>query len=391
MFVRVFQVLILNVVYFLFARNNKITNKVWVVGVDEIASMVASISGALPNSISVCLNPAKYYSFEYTYALRASNIAIFSAIKRGIIGPAILGYLASKVHGVIYVGKSGFLFDYLDDREYEFNWLRRRKKLIVCYFTGSDIRSTKLMLQFESDTGLKTLGSRIAHLMPITNTDEYDDIKKSIAFNANKYAAEIYNARVDQMSYLRPDTKPFRYFYPDNQFNFLPSKFDDFESPVVVHAPSSPYLKGTEQVRIAVNDLLSRGYNFKYVELIDVEHSEIIKALATAHIVINEFYSFVPGVFGVEAMANTCALVTSADEKIEKDLPKGSNNAWEQTYPEAIKDNLEKLLNDRAYTKELAIKGFNWAQQWASASSSGSDLRNDLAHLQDHEHSQIFE
>ena len=34
-------------------------------------------------------------------------------------------------------------------------------------------------------------------------------------------------------------------------------------------------------------------------------------------IVLNGFYALMPGVFGIEAMANYCALMTAADETIE--------------------------------------------------------------------------
>jgi hypothetical protein len=84
--------------------------------------------------------------------------------------------------------------------------------------------------------------------------------------------------------------------------------------------------------------------------------------LESAHIVLNEFYAFVPGQFGVEAMAAHCALLTSADEAIEPSLPPGSNQAWMVTPYWQIYDNLKLLLEDLSLIKGYADRGFEWAQ-----------------------------
>lgn len=379
--VRVVQKYILNLAFVIGSLVHQSKNKVWLIGVDEVASMVSSISSSIPGSISISLKASNYYSFKYSYSSPRINNQTIWAIYRGIVGPFLLGYLAPKLLGVVYIGKSGFLFDQLDDRRFEFEWLKKHNKKIVCYFTGSDIRSPKLMLDFEKTTGLETLGGRITLLFPEFNQPSYDNKQKSIASVANKYADLIYNASIDQMSYLRNDTKPFRYFYPDEKFRRNTKKFTSFSSPLVVHAPSSPVLKGTSLVRKAVSELKAEGFEFEYLELLEAPHEEVLAALENAHIVLNEFYSFVPGVFGVEAMANYCALITSANDQVEKGLPAGSNQAWLQTYPDDIKTNLAFLLNNQKLSKDLASRGYQWAMKYASASSSGHDLRKDLDEL----------
>jgi len=90
--------------------------------------------------------------------------------------------------------------------------------------------------------------------------------------------------------------------------------------------------------------------------------------------VLNEFYAFVPGIFGVETMASHCALMTSADEFIEKDLPQGSNNAWFVTKNYQIYDNLKTLLTSQGLIKSYADTGYTWALEHAAFSNSGKKL-----------------
>lgn len=356
--------------------------KIWIVGVDDIASMVYSIGNAIPNSFTVSFRTPVFYSTsKYSFSFPSWMGPKIQTMLGSLVGPILLGFLTSRAIGFIYLGSAGFLLKASDHRKFEFAWLKSKGKKIVCYFTGTDIRSPKLMLRFEKQTGLKTLGGRISEINPKVLEPEYEIQKQEIAKVADDYANLIFNARIDQMSYLKSKTLPFAYFYPDNQFQLLPDKFNDDVPVRVLHSPSSPYLKGTEYVREAVNDLLSEGYDFEYVELIEANHSLVIAELGKSQIVLNEFFSFVPGVFGVEAMAHTCALITSADENIETDLPPGSNKAWICSSHLEIKNNLRKLLEDREFAKMTAISGYKWAVQWASESSSGRSLNEVLINI----------
>ena len=82
---------------------------------------------------------------------------------------------------------------------------------------------------------------------------------------------------------------------------------------------------------------------------------------------------FSPGLFGIEAMANYCVLMTSADENIEHSLPRGSNNAWVVTRYFEIEHKLRWLLLNRDLHESIAESGYNWAFQ--NASFSGSRLK----------------
>lgn len=350
----------------------------WVVGVDEIASMVANIARVLPGSYSVAFHRHPFYSLSYSFGFPLFVGTRLETLLRVVWGPFLLGFLASRAIGVIYVGAGGFLLRFQDGRRREFEWLRRRGLKIVCYFTGADVRSLRLMKEFEDRTGVKTIGGRVLKMTPELDGDSYEISRQTTAEVAGQHADLIFNARVDQMSYLPTDTLPFRYFYPDENFQFLPDKFLESSPWRVLHAPSNPFLKGTDYVREAVRQLKDEGYCFEYIELIGVPHLALISELARAQIVLNEFFALLPGVFGIEALAHTCALLTSADETVEIDLPPGSNDAWLPTDCTQITENLRRMLDNPAEARDQALRGFEWAQLYASASGSGAELREYL-------------
>ena len=188
--------------------------------------------------------------------------------------------------------------------------------------------------------------------------------------SSETYSDIIFNARVDQLSYLTVDTEPFRYFYPDEQFLKSTTKFEDPEKLIIVHAPSSPLLKGTDYVRAAIAQLQIERDDFEYREFVGVDNEFVLAALNDAHIALNEFYSLLPGVFGIEALARRCVLVTSADEFLEPDLPAGTNDAWVVTRVDTILDNVRALLDNRAGLEAQANAGWQWAWDNASISSS---------------------
>ena len=62
------------------------------------------------------------------------------------------------------------------------------------------------------------------------------------------------------------------------------------ESPLVLHAPSSPY-KGTSRIRAAVETLKKEGQQFEYLELKGLPNAVVLENLARCSFVIDELYS----------------------------------------------------------------------------------------------------
>ena len=347
-------------------------NDTWVVGTEEVAHCVYNISKALDKSISVSLGYHRFYQSSYDYQINIRNKYLAFFIKL-FYGPYLFVSLSNQYDSFFYVGGAGFLISYTDGRAFEFKFLTKRNKKIVCYFTGSEIRSFELMKEIGKQYNIDVITDYQKMLNPSIASSEAEDRRKKLALSADKYAHLIFNASIDQKSYTTRQNEPFLYFYPDHLFVKNDEKFERL--PIrILHAPSNPFSKGTPIVRAAITKLKKEGYLFEYIELIHVSHEEVLNALRQSQIVLNEFYAFMPGVFGVEALASHCALLTSANADIETSLPQDSNEAWLVTGYWEIYDHLKLVLDEPSLQKSYADKGYLWAQKHASFSHARTKL-----------------
>lgn len=344
----------------------------YVVGVDEVASILHNLSTSLPGAVGVCLFKNPYYEFKYRY-----NLGAFSGhLSRLVFGPILLGALAVRYRKFVYIGGNGFLFSQHDGRAREFEFLKRQKNFVVCYFTGSEIRSFELLGSYARKNKIDVITTYQPFSSVGIDSPVKEERRKALALAADKFADVIFNPPTDQMSYIERETLPFLYFYPDERIRRVPSKWQEVKSLVIVHAPSSPLIKGTPLVRAAIKKLILDGYDFEYIELIGVPHSKVLETIKRAHIVLNEFYAFVPGVFGVEAMAANAVLLTSADREVEPTLFEGANEAWVVTPYWMIYENLKSQLDHPDTLQRQADRGTSWVQEYCSYSSSSARFRD---------------
>lgn len=348
----------------------------WVVGPDEVASMVTSMTAAIPDAFSTCFIRHPFYSGPYDYEGGSASRGFFVQMCQEAWK---FGELAARAEGFIYLGSTGFLRAQSDSREFEFSFLKERGRGICCVFTGSDIRSIPVMSEKEKRFGLPNIATYLPALNPVFGSEAYDLARKAIARTASEYADVIFTAREDQAGYLTRETEPFLYFFPEEKICNPDDRFTEAERLVVLHAPSSPVIKGTQLVRAAVAALRAEGCEFEYIELTGVPHEEVQRQLQRAHIVLNEFYSYMPGVFGIEAMAHGAVMMTSADQRIESDLPGEANAAWVVTHHHEVTTKLRELLQaPRQDLLAQARAGQRWVRQYATATASGEVLREAL-------------
>ncbi|GAA2920780.1 hypothetical protein JOD62_000496 [Microbacterium keratanolyticum] len=368
------QKLILRLCFWLFRPFAWLTPRLdWVVGPEDIALMTTHIAGALPRSYTALHTRNVFYQVPYDAVIESDSTALGGrwAVWRRLYGGAfLLAWLAARSRGFIYVGGLGFLQSHHDEREFEFAFLRAHGKRVVCYFTGNDIRSPRLSLERAAMTGKPNIGSILTTIDPVFATPEYDAARRRRAEVAERHAEAIFTARVDQIGYLDGPTHPFLYFYPDEQFVDETTKFDAPERIVVVHAPSNPLLKGTDAVREAMARITVEHPTVEYRELIGVPHEQVLAALDSAHIALNEFYASVPGVFGVEAMARQCVLVTSADVADEPDLGEDARGAWVVAGVDTLYTAISGVLADQSGMRAQAQRGAEWARRHASETAS---------------------
>lgn len=356
----------------LLIRRSKKVEPNFVVGVDEVASILHQLSIALPESITVNLTRNRLYSHRYSF-----NLGEYLGAKyfRHIISPILLGYLACRYSKFVYISANGFLNTYHDGRNYEFAFLKKKKAKIICYFTGSDIRSHKLLNAFAEKHKIDVITTYQGMVNKGADSPMRELHRKKLAHAAETYADVIFNPATDQMGYFERETLPFLNFYPDEKIKKNPDKWRNLDRITIVHSPSSPIIKGTPLVRAAIKKLQEEGYQFEYIELLNVKNEVVLKALGRAHIVLSQFYAFVPGIFGIEAMANNSVLVTSADSRFERSLPPDANKAWVVTPYWLIYDNLKKLLDQPEALQQQADCGTDWTLEHCSFTKSSQRLR----------------
>ena len=372
------QIRLLKLSYYLSLFFNVQESEKWAIGVEEVASFLNNMGKALDTTDSVCLYSNPFYQFDYDVTWPSK--IIFHKVALLFVGPILLGYLLNKYKGFIYLGAKGFLIADYDGRRAEFEFIRSKNRGIVTVFLGTEIRSHVLQRQYTQENDIELVVSYQNLVNPGVDSPDKEALRKKIAESADEYANVIFNPPIDQLSYIKRKTLDTLYFYPASMFKPNNDKWLDFNRLKILHGPSSPIIKGTPLVRAAIKKLRLEGYEFDYEELSGVPHTQILDALAESHIVLNEFYAQVPGVFGVEAMANGCVLLTSADRKIEPSLPDDSEKAWVVTPYWDICDQLRSILDLSVDSlREQAEAGYWWTLKNYSSTENADQFNMIIA------------
>ncbi|WP_419773869.1 glycosyltransferase [Halarcobacter sp.] len=368
-----FQILLLTISYNLFRIFiKKDKKKHWVIGVNEIASNIYFLGNVLKPSKTINFSKNKFYNLNYDYYYDVSNkLKYFFWI---IYSPILFGYLTSKYNKFWYIWNTGFLVN----RNFEFKFLKYKNKKIVCMFVGDDIRSIKLTRKFAKDNNIDIFANYYGNQKMFFLSDKYDLQKKEIALTADNYADVIFNHKVCQISYLKSNQYSWPYMYDKYKFYKDNTKFIDIITIKIVHAPTNPINKGTQLVRAAIKKLELENYDINYIEIQDMPNKIVLEHLRSAHIVLNQFYAFTPGLFGIEAMANHCAVLMSANPDIEKGLPKEGINAWMITNYWQIYDNLKVLLDNPTKIKYYADNGYSFAYKYYTFESARNYIKKVL-------------
>lgn len=127
------------------------------------------------------------------------------------------------------------------------------------------------------------------------------------------------------------------------------------KTPLVVHAPTSRTIKGTEFILNAVNELKRSGFTFQFKLIEGVSNDEAKNLLSQADIVIDQLRIGASGYISSEAMACgkpvICYIREDLVSKYPPDLPIVNAN------PDTITTVLKNLLQNPEKWQEFGIKG----------------------------------
>lgn len=354
----------------------------YVVGMEEIAGLLTAMAASLDDVTTVNLTSNPLYDNRYDVEFDLGGRWSFvKRLRRLVLGPWVMGRLAAQRRTFVYLGAQGFLISLVDGRDREFAFLRQRGRIVVCYFTGSDIRSYELLNEFGRTLGRDVLTTYEPQVSPGIDSAAAEEHRRNLAAAADRHAHIIFNAPVEQMSYLERPTEPALYFFPDECIARRPEKWRDISRPVIVHAPSVPFIKGTPLVQAAIVTLQEGGYDFEYVEMTGRPNAEVLAALERAHVVLGHFYQFNPGIIGIEAMAANAVLMSSGDPEIERSLPPDAKNAWVVTPYWQLLKNLQGLLDNPERMQSQADRGTAWVEMYCSRSVDRARLLTLLASI----------
>ncbi|MFB5660864.1 glycosyltransferase [Alteribacillus sp. HJP-4] len=127
----------------------------------------------------------------------------------------------------------------------------------------------------------------------------------------------------------------------------------------IVHAPTSPEVKGTTYVLKAINNL-QKSYDIDFQLIQGKSHQEAKKMYQTADIVIDQLHIGSYGLLAVETMAMgkpvVCWISDYMKNHYPADLPIISAN------PDTIEEKLKELLNNRDMLSSLGMKSRQYAE-----------------------------
>jgi hypothetical protein len=227
--------------------------------------------------------------------------------------------------------------------------LRQLGKKIILYFVGSDVRSIPAYKQWYQ------AGRKYLDQLPFTNEPISNPLYAIRA--AEMYADLIFSVPDQSVLGVRPYMHAF---VPMNMscYTFhVPAR----DIPLVVHAPSRGWLKGTEYIMKALEDLRAEGVSFDLRLLQDIPNQQVIDAFVDADVVIDELFFPLYGKTTLEAMACGCAVANGDDEGYEPFPP---DRPICQINPENIRKQLGNLLTNKELRIKLAHEGRNYAEKY---------------------------
>jgi glycosyltransferase involved in cell wall biosynthesis len=147
----------------------------------------------------------------------------------------------------------------------------------------------------------------------------------------------------------------------------------------VVHAPTSPTVKGSDLIRRAIAQLEKRGLDIDLVELVGRSNAEILKAIRNCDFVVDQTYSDTPMAgLATEAAANGKPSVVGGYDlrSICQAAPIDRLPPSVVCPPSELEATIERLASDHSLRAQTGMKARAFIEtQWAPEQVAGRLLR----------------
>lgn len=167
------------------------------------------------------------------------------------------------------------------------------------------------------------------------------------------------------------NVKMFRQPVEIHKFPFNPPSIDN-QTPLLLHVPTSPEVKGTKYILAAVENLKKKGLQFEFKMLRRLTQSEFYNHLAHCDVYIDELRLGGHGVTAVESMAMGKPTISYIREDLishyPQDLPLVNAN------PDTIERTLERLVLEPKSRFDIGSASRRYAEKYHDAEIIINDM-----------------
>ena len=205
-------------------------------------------------------------------------------------------------------------------------------------------------------------GSEIRNLRVFDQVNKFSytsENPRNLQYKYSEYAQNIIKENIQKYSdlILVPDDE-LKFYVPEAKVlqRSVTYKFDSaYRTNKILrflHAPTNQNIKGSDHIDNAFEKLRNEGFNFEYIKMVDVKHSEILEEIKKADVVIDQLRIGSYGVFSVEASSQSKPVICYINDHIQDPtkLPFINSN------PDRIEKDLRKILKGKIDLKEVAQK-----------------------------------
>lgn len=244
-------------------------------------------------------------------------------------------------------------------------YLKQLGKKIVVQHRGSDVRMLSVARAKDNQMVRVKGGQRRSE----------EEIQKKLTILSSHIDHAIV-ADHELLSYIQPYYKhihllrqsitlaKFRPAYPS------PVK----KRPLILHAPTNTYLKGTEHVLQAIDRLRARGLDFDFELVEKLTHEEAIARYRTADILIDQLLQGSFGVFSLEGMALGKPVVCYISDVFRPTYPPGLPLI--SATPDTIYSTLKRLIRHPEQRHQLGKSGRVYIERYYDADARARELKS---------------
>ncbi|WP_456727256.1 glycosyltransferase [Bradyrhizobium sp. USDA 3364] len=141
---------------------------------------------------------------------------------------------------------------------------------------------------------------------------------------------------------------------------------------VVGHFPNHGYFKGTKYLEGAIRSLRAEGHAVELLQLSGKPHNEILEAMQTIDVLVDQLVSGSFGLTAIEAMASGCPVICYLHDGVA--VADRERCPVIEADPDTIKDVLYQLISDRTRLSKAGAAGPQYVRRNYSVEALGTHL-----------------